>query len=69
MGSSGSGKTTLLNCLTLREKNLNADVDIRINGKSVDFSELTDYCGFVKQDDLFIDVLTVKEWLTFQVFF
>nr|QNH67905.1 ATP-binding cassette transporter subfamily G-like protein 6 [Brachionus rotundiformis] len=68
MGSSGSGKTTLLNCLTLSEKNLNVESDIRINGKSVGFSELIDYCGFVKQNDLFIDVLTVKEWLTFQAF-
>lgn len=67
MGSSGSGKTTLLNCLTLREKNLNVESDIRINGKSVDFSQLTHRSGFVKQNDLFIDVLTVKEWLTFQV--
>nr|QNH67980.1 ATP-binding cassette transporter subfamily G-like protein 14 [Brachionus plicatilis] len=68
MGSSGSGKTTLLNCLTLREKNLNVESDIRINGKSVDFSQLTHRSGFVKQNDLFIDVLTVKEWLTFQAF-
>ncbi|RNA32559.1 ABC subfamily ABCG [Brachionus plicatilis] len=68
MGSSGSGKTTLLNCLTLREKNLNVESDIRINGKSVDFSQLTHRSGFVKQNDLFIDVLTVKEWLTFQYY-
>ncbi|CAF1132509.1 unnamed protein product [Brachionus calyciflorus] len=68
MGSSGSGKTTLLNILTMREKNLYVESDIRINGKSIDFDELGEYSGYVKQNDIFIDVLTVKEWLTFQAF-
>ncbi|CAF0727414.1 unnamed protein product [Brachionus calyciflorus] len=69
MGASGAGKTTLLNILNFRERsNLVIESDIRVNGRPVDFKEISKYSGYVKQNDIFIGVMTVKEWLTFQTF-
>nr|UOU03356.1 ATP-binding cassette subfamily G-like 6-1 [Brachionus rubens] len=69
MGASGAGKTTLLNILNFRDKsNLIIESDIRVNGRPVNLSKISEYSGYVKQNDIFIGTMTVKEWLTFQAF-
>lgn len=61
MGASGAGKTTLLNILAGLEKPGNGK--IKINGFDIheDKNELEGVIGFVSQDDLFIEELTVLQ--------
>ncbi len=67
MGSSGSGKTTLLDVLNFRNK-LKIEGNIKINGQEIKSSRpLSFVSGYVTQEDLFIETLTVKEHLTFHV--
>lgn len=66
MGASGAGKTSLLNVLNFRNsKNIVADADIRINGNKAGWQEIAQNSGYVRQLDLFIGSMTVKEHLTF----
>lgn len=68
MGASGAGKTTLLNILNFRNRGrLKVEGDVKINGKTVKWEEITSCSGYVQQLDLFIGTLTVKEQLTFLV--
>jgi ABC-type multidrug transport system fused ATPase/permease subunit len=59
MGASGSGKTTLLNLISGIQKPTSGT--IRINGLEIGSSELEGVFGFVPQDDLLIEDLTVFE--------
>nr|QNH67975.1 ATP-binding cassette transporter subfamily G-like protein 9 [Brachionus plicatilis] len=69
MGASGAGKTTLLNILNFRDKSkLIIESDVRVNGRPVNLKKISEYSGYVKQNDIFIGTMTVKEWLTFQAF-
>jgi ABC transport system ATP-binding/permease protein len=65
MGASGSGKTTLLNLLSGIQKSTSGSV--RINGLNVidDYKALEGVFGYVPQDDLLIEDLTVFENLYF----
>ncbi len=65
MGASGAGKTTLLNLLAGLEKP--GKEKIRINGFDIhqDKDELEGVIGFVSQDDLLIEELTVYQNLFF----
>jgi ABC-type multidrug transport system ATPase subunit len=67
MGASGSGKTTLLDVLNCRTK-LKFYGSVKMNGQVVNsVKQLSFISGYVTQDDLFFDTLTVKEHLTFHV--
>jgi ABC-type multidrug transport system ATPase subunit/ABC-type multidrug transport system permease subunit len=65
MGASGTGKTTLLNLLSGLTKPYSGDV--RINGKSIFTAgkSLDGVIGFVSQDDLLVEDLTVSQNLTY----
>ncbi|MBE0666593.1 MAG: ABC transporter ATP-binding protein, partial [Bacteroidales bacterium] len=65
MGASGTGKTTLLNLLSGLSKPFSGDV--RINGKSIFTAgkSLDGVIGFVSQDDLLVEDLTVSQNLTY----
>jgi len=65
MGASGSGKTTLLNLMSGIQKSTSGSV--KINGLNIidDFSELEGVFGFVPQDDVLIEDLTVFDNLYF----
>ena len=69
MGGSGTGKTTLLSLLngTLRPQ----QGTITINGHDISEPEAKDLIGFVPQDDLLIEELTVYEnlWFTAKLCF
>ncbi len=61
MGASGAGKTTLLNVLSGIEKP--SAGSIRINGQDVTFdkSQIKGLIGYISQDDLLIEELTVYQ--------
>ncbi|NJM14498.1 MAG: ATP-binding cassette domain-containing protein [Bacteroidales bacterium] len=65
MGSSGTGKTTLLNLLNGNIKPLTGSV--KINGYDINRyqKELSGHIGYVPQDDLLVEELTVFENLCF----
>ncbi len=65
MGASGAGKSTLLN--VLNGTNPPSDGDVLINGISIhkEKEKITGLIGFVSQDDLLIEDLTVFENLYF----
>lgn len=63
---SGCGKTTLLAALSQRLRG-RVSSDIRFNGKVIDRTKMTKISGFVPQDDIGLDGLTVREHLYFMV--
>ena len=66
LGPAGSGKTTLLNVLLGTQKF--HEGSIQVNGLESNFEKnrISHYIGYVPQDDLTIDVLTVFENLFFR---
>lgn len=65
MGASGAGKTTLLNILAGRITGEGLKGDIKFDGKKLSPKEISGIVGFVMQNDIFIEFLTVYETLTF----
>eukprot|EP01117_Protostelium_nocturnum_P010633 TRINITY_DN382_c0_g1_i1.p1 TRINITY_DN382_c0_g1~~TRINITY_DN382_c0_g1_i1.p1 ORF type:complete len:613 (+),score=171.42 TRINITY_DN382_c0_g1_i1:131-1969(+) len=65
MGPSGSGKTTLMNVLANRVKGVKITGDMRINGLPVTSSLLKKVSGYVMQDDLLFEHLTVEETMNY----
>ncbi|KAJ3372715.1 ATP-binding cassette sub- G member 1 [Allomyces arbusculus] len=63
LGPSGSGKTTLLNCLAGLSKGGSMHGDVMLNGLSLDPFELRSVVGFVFQDDVIMETMTVNEAL------
>ncbi|XP_047115879.1 protein scarlet-like [Schistocerca piceifrons] len=64
MGASGAGKTTLLATISQRIKG-ETKGDILVNGRPVDQAIMSSISGFVPQQDLTIDSLTVSEHMEF----
>ncbi|MCP4312364.1 MAG: ATP-binding cassette domain-containing protein [Bacteroidetes bacterium] len=69
MGSSGSGKTTLMNVLSGMYKPSSGQVRINNLDLHSDTSKLTGVSGFVPQDDLLIEELSVFDNLYFNAKF
>jgi len=65
LGPAGSGKSTLLNALLGTQKLDTGSISINGNRCEMALQEVSDYMGFVPQDDLLIDVLTVRENLLY----
>lgn len=71
LGSSGAGKTTLLNALAFRSPpgvQISGNAYRALNGIPINADQLRSRCAYVQQDDLFIESLTAKEHLIFQVY-
>jgi len=67
LGASGAGKSTLLNTLAFRNLGgLEVEGKRLANKKEVTTTSLTAVSGYVQQEELFINVLSVTEHLTFQ---
>ena len=66
---SGAGKTTLLNILTSRTQHSGLQVtsgQVLVNG--VDLGNgIRNISAYVRQEDMFISTMTVREHLTFRV--
>jgi len=65
MGPSGAGKTTFMNVLCGKATYGQMAGTIRINGKEADISSIKSVLGFVPQDDIVHQSLTVREQITF----
>ena len=66
MGASGSGKSTLLNTLACRlDVNTVVEGEMRLNGAPYDNAELKRLSGYVMQDCLLNEYLTVEETLMY----
>ena len=67
--SSGAGKSTLMNVLAHRNlKGLKVSGKVKVNGQTIG-RDITTMSAYVQQEDLFIGSLTVREHLTFHVWF
>ncbi|XP_015587459.1 protein scarlet isoform X2 [Cephus cinctus] len=64
MGPSGAGKTTLLATISRRIKGDTVG-DIFLNGQPVDQEQMARMSGFVPQEDLAVESLTVEEHMEF----
>mmetsp|Transcript_39591 Transcript_39591/g.84561 ORF Transcript_39591/g.84561 Transcript_39591/m.84561 type:complete len:834 (+) Transcript_39591:103-2604(+) len=67
MGPSGAGKTTFMNVLCGKATYGNMIGTMRINDKVTDPKELKGFMGFVPQDDIVHQDLTVREQIQFSV--
>lgn len=65
MGASGAGKTTLLNILAGRIQGEGLEGSIKFDGKTLSPKEISSIVGFVMQNDIFIEFMTVEETLQF----
>jgi ABC-type multidrug transport system ATPase subunit len=65
MGPSGAGKTTFMNVLCGKATYGKMAGKISINGKEADISQLKTVLGFVPQDDIVHEDLTVREQIQF----
>lgn len=61
MGPSGAGKTTFMNVLCSKAKYGTPSGTIRINGEKCDLTAIKSLVGFVPQDDVVHEMLTVRE--------
>ena len=61
MGPSGCGKSTLLNIINGYNKPNNGNIEINAYDLHHDYQALKDYLGYVPQDDLLFENLTVYE--------
>lgn len=65
MGPSGCGKSSLINILAQRRRGEDSvGGSIQVNGKEIEQNEFSRLMGYVTQDFIFFDHLTVRETLT-----
>ena len=67
---SGSGKTTLIDVLSMRNYSSNLILQngvVKVNGKTVNAERMSSLSAYDQQDGLFIETLTPREHLMFQV--
>ncbi|RKP14917.1 P-loop containing nucleoside triphosphate hydrolase protein, partial [Piptocephalis cylindrospora] len=64
MGASGAGKTSFLNLISGEARLGGTSGQVLINGKEVRGKEVRELTGFVQQDDLIMDTMTVREAVT-----
>lgn len=68
LGASGAGKSSLMTALAFRtEPGFLVDGDIRANGIPVDLSYMMRHSGYMHQEDMFVETMTVAEHLWFMV--
>merc|ERR1719469_1000718 len=65
MGPSGCGKTTFMNVLCGKATYGDMDGEMKINGEAQDISAFRNDMGFVPQEDIVFEQLTVREQITF----
>ena len=68
MGTSGAGKTTLMNLISgsvKSNKTLATSGQIIANGQEIDSINYFKYVGYVTQEDILLDMLTVRESVMF----
>lgn len=68
MGPSGAGKTTMLACVSQRIKTNDSTIvkgNMTANGSDYNTENFCNFGVFVRQDDLLVATLTVKESLMF----
>ena len=67
IGASGAGKTTLLNYLAGKDpsRNLRKQGVITLNGSDRTRINYSHYLGYVQQDDILLQTMSVKECLMF----
>lgn len=68
MGTSGAGKTTLLNHISGKEKStavLKYRGEILANAQDIESINYAKYVGYVTQEDILLDLLTVRESILF----
>jgi ABC-type multidrug transport system ATPase subunit len=65
MGPSGAGKTTFMNTLCGKATYGKMSGTIRVNGEEKDITEFRSVIGFVPQDDIVHEELTVREQIQF----
>ena len=63
MGPSGAGKTSLLEVISKQSKSGIVTGDLFLNGNKVDIKTIKKISGFVFQDDIILNTMTVKEAL------
>lgn len=70
MGPSGAGKTTLMNILANRIRKADTAIiegSIYANGAHIGSVAYNNYVGYVTQDDVLLDTMTVRECIQFSV--
>jgi len=65
MGPSGCGKSSFLTVLCGKNRSGKASGQVLVNGQDVDLRGLKSILGFVPQDDIVFESLTVREQITF----
>ncbi|EFN66384.1 Protein scarlet [Camponotus floridanus] len=68
LGGSGAGKSSLMTALAFRtESDIVVHGDIRVDGALATSSYMRHHSGFMHQEDMFIDTMTVLEHIWFMV--
>ncbi|KAI8823548.1 uncharacterized protein EV422DRAFT_359919 [Fimicolochytrium jonesii] len=65
MGPSGAGKSTFLDIVAGKAKSGDLDGTLLVNGEALSISQYRRLVGYVDQEDLLMDTLTVRETLMF----